>query len=191
MPEYLFDGAVWSTVWPLVAFAAVMATGLTAPLLRQSNRIVDIWLSIFSLALLGALTGQITGNSREPAVSAVLPAVLGLVGGVTLYILGVKVAAYQGFVSAALAAFSLCLLVGISWGTQIRLKSDEFNKDYESRAYWDGVEYRLQLKKLEYEKALQDTRAMMGLPAAVDSKERIPAAAPLSGGRPVPSGGTK
>ena len=57
-------------------------------LTRKDFRLLLLVLLAFSL--LGFVTGQIMGQSREPAVMAVLPAVLTLLGGIDVYLVGAK-----------------------------------------------------------------------------------------------------
>jgi len=75
---------------------------------------------VFSLSLLGIVTGQITGFSRESAVGTVLPAVLGLLGGVMVYLVGTKGKRLQLPVVMSVIGLTLNLLVGTYWGAYLR-----------------------------------------------------------------------
>lgn len=76
---------------------------------------------MLALSLLGIATGQITGLSRDSAVHAVLPAVLGLMGGATIYLIGAWGKELQTTVVAAVIGLSINLVVGVYWGSYSRV----------------------------------------------------------------------
>ena len=75
---------IFSSVLALIVSFIVRYFRLT----RKDFRLLLLVLLAFSL--LGFVTGQIMGQSREPAVMAVLPAVLTLLGGIVIYLVGAK-----------------------------------------------------------------------------------------------------
>jgi hypothetical protein len=118
LPDYLFNIVTWQALWPLVAFPFLSALVILAAFDRT-----NLWRnlgSVFALSLLGIVTGQITGLSRSGAVGDVLPAVLGLLGGLTLYLIGTKGRALQSVVAAGVIGLTLNLIVGIYWGSHSR-----------------------------------------------------------------------
>jgi hypothetical protein len=94
--------AVCSVLALTVSFV-VRYFGLT----RKDFRLLLLVLLAFSL--LGFVTGQIMGQSREPAVMAVLPAVLTLLGGIVIYLVGAKGIQTQAIVSSMVFCFAIAL----------------------------------------------------------------------------------
>jgi hypothetical protein len=91
---------------------------------RDPKFIGSFALTIFAFATLGFVTGEIMSDSREPAVSAVLPAVLTLMGGVVAFLIGTKGAQSQIVVSALVLNFGVALFVGADYGAAIRDEVD-------------------------------------------------------------------
>lgn len=77
------------------------------------------------MTLLGAVIGYLTGLSRAPAVSSVLPSALSLLGGLVLYIFTRKPQSRQQRPIAAISTIGLALglLTGTLLGAQIRADS--------------------------------------------------------------------
>lgn len=75
-----------------------------------------------AFSLLGFVTGDLMGNSREAAVGAVLPAVLTLLGGVAAYIISSKGVRSQVAISAMLVCFTLSFVVGSLFGSRLRVE---------------------------------------------------------------------
>ena len=98
--------------------------------------------------MLGFVTGQVMGQSRESAVGTVVPAVLTLLGGVAVYVVGSKGVEVQANVSAMVLCFAVTLLIGTLFGSKMR-----FDYDY---AVADPV--RLRNREL----ALQQNRSALG-----------------------------
>jgi hypothetical protein len=88
-----------------------------------------LFLTILALALLGFVTGLIMGESREPAVRAVLPGVLTFLGGVFIYLIGAKGIQTQAVVSCAVFCFVVTLLIGTQYGALLRTTFDSANSD--------------------------------------------------------------
>lgn len=166
IPTYLSQWDVWRDMLPLPILAALVALAISMGLRRQdgSTPLQNLWFAVFSMALLGIVTGYVTGLSRESAVGAVLPAVLGLVGGVSVYILGVKAVQQQSLVVGVLSAFSLCLLLGIVCGSKLRGDAERVYISQEYRNYVEAVEQNVKLKRLVYQKQLIDAREAAKLP---------------------------
>jgi len=75
-------------------------------LIVQPEKRIEISVILFALALIGACAGVAGGMSRDPAVGSIIPAFLGLLGGVAVYLFGVDQS--KGLI-ASLAASSLAL----------------------------------------------------------------------------------
>ena len=72
---------IYSLVFPVLAAAAIVScvVWLIGRCFRVIGKRSRSWIYILVFALLGTVTGIVAGNSREPAISAVLPALLALV----------------------------------------------------------------------------------------------------------------
>jgi hypothetical protein len=125
MPNYLVDPAIWKALWPLLLFPLGSAACICLAL--RAKPYCACLPTVFALSLLGIVTGQVTGFSRVSAVGTVLPAVLSLLGGMMLYLLGTKGKHLQASVVMGVIGLSINLLVGIYWGARSRA-------DYEARA---------------------------------------------------------
>jgi len=80
---------------------------------------------ILSFSILGIVTGVIAGDSREAAVSATLPAVLSIIGGLAIYLVDRGVLK-RILVSLSIMALSINLIVGFFWGAILRVNAEEF-----------------------------------------------------------------
>ena len=118
---------------------------------------------LFAFSLLGIVTGHLTGQSREPIVGAVLPAVLSLIGGVFVYALTSKKIKQQVLISGAISIFTLNLLVGTFWGTRLRIDHDNYLQSYQYRIIKETHEHNIRLKKLIFEDELIKSRKIFGL----------------------------
>jgi hypothetical protein len=81
-------------------------------------------LAVFAFSMLGFVSGSIMADSREPAVAAVLPAVLTLMGGVAAFHIGSKGVENQVTVCALVLVFSFALYVGSFHGSEVRGQND-------------------------------------------------------------------
>jgi hypothetical protein len=87
---------------------------------RSADGIGTFALTVTAFAILGFVTGKIMSDSREPSVSAVLPATLTLMGGIIAYLVGTQGPNVQVLASALLFNFSLSLFVCTDYGGAIR-----------------------------------------------------------------------
>ena len=91
---------------------------------KNARTIGSFALTILAFAILGFVTGEIMSDSREPAVSAVLPAALTLMGGVAAFLIGTKGVEAQIVVSALILNFGVALFVGADYGAAVRDEVD-------------------------------------------------------------------
>jgi len=147
---------LWSGALLPLLFAAILAALVCLLGLGKSERSRTAFYVVFSMSLLGIVTGQLTGQSREAAIGAVLPAVLGLIGGVSVFLFATKEAAQQLMASVSVALFAFNLLVGGIWGAVIReqYERDQYErKQYEAHA--GSLDARLARVKEDHEVRLQ------------------------------------
>lgn len=113
MPPYL-DSLSWlEYFWPLALFAVIVTlviwTGYWIAT-RKSGKPISL-LIIFSFCSLGMTVGVMTGDSGEQTISTVLPAVLSLVGGLAVFLIG-RESRDSLMIAACIAALSITLLLG-------------------------------------------------------------------------------
>jgi peptidoglycan/LPS O-acetylase OafA/YrhL len=136
MPPYLTHIEIWKTLWPM-PLAALFVSALICTLSWKREGLKERFVVLASFAMLGLVTGYLTGFSRTPAVGAVLPAVLSLLGGVTAFILG-RSRESRLLVGSMLFVFSLTLVIGSSWGAIMRDGAEQFDQSEQTlkqRAY--------------------------------------------------------
>ncbi len=170
MPTYLEDIEIWKILWPplvlsfLVSFILILVLPFFDPTKNKNNSSYNkkihtafqtAFVLIFSLSLFGIITGQIMGHSREPAVNAVIPAVLSLMSGAILFGFSKTEQNERPILGLALTAFVFMLFVGTNWGS--RLRYDFEQKEY----YWTEkakleAEFDLVLQKCINEKEIQN-----------------------------------
>ncbi|MCE8419640.1 hypothetical protein LZ190_13100 [Rhodovulum sulfidophilum] len=109
----------------------------------------------FVFGTLALVTGMITGASRTVAVGQVLPAALGLIGAVALYVI-TKSPSEAPIAATAVIAFSLLLLIGTVLGSYERIRFT---------AYQDAQRYQPQRLKTQadIEFAINGYRRSRGL----------------------------
>jgi hypothetical protein len=103
----------------LVAFSLLLASATL--LSRRLNRLFLLaFVGNLAFVSLGWVIGYNMSNSREPAVAAVLPAVLTLVAGTIAYVMGTRGLTARYFIGLAAAAFSLSLFIASFAGARQR-----------------------------------------------------------------------
>jgi hypothetical protein len=110
-----------------------------------------LWASL-PLGISGIIVGYLTGLSRTPAVSAVIPAVLSLIGAIGILAIGSeKLNIWR--VGFAVSIFSLNLYLGTSLGSTVRdnLEAEEFSVNYH-------------IERALNERLIRNARKSLGLP---------------------------
>lgn len=125
MPAYLSDIYWLYLLWPMVVFVALVGGALVTlyyclSLDDDGTKARIVAISTMAFALIGMVTGFMTGLSREPVVGAVIPAVLSLVGGLGIYLNGRGDDGPNFLVPGSVAALALSILVGALWGAEER-----------------------------------------------------------------------
>jgi hypothetical protein len=113
----------------LTAFSVCLSITVLSciPSIFRGFRTDAIWhfvVAAVAFSMLGYVTGNTMSNSREPAVAAVLPAVLTLMGGVGAFLIGSKGLRNQIVVAALIFDFSLALFIGGFSGAELRVQDD-------------------------------------------------------------------
>lgn len=126
MPPYLTNLEIWKSIWPIILVVILLAA--TVSLLAHSkDQRKEIFLVALAFSILGMVTGYLTGFSRESAIGAVLPAVLSLMGGLMIFLVG-KSQESRSIVSISMIVFSFTLLLGAGWGAVMRDTAEEYKK---------------------------------------------------------------
>lgn len=104
-------------------FLAVTIVSVFVFLIAERDEQAKLFVLLFGLATLGAVSGVAGGGSRVGVVGDIIPAALGLAGGVSAYLFGVNQS--KGLVaSVCAAAFALALGFGYAAGAGNRSSSD-------------------------------------------------------------------
>lgn len=127
---------------PLMLIAAFCA--LLAALFWRKRDVTGV-AAIF--ALIGASLGLLLGDSREPAVGAVLPALIALIGGLAVYVVPREPAVrmmvardkdkadqpafIRAFVGAAVASLVVAAVLGTNFGAMVRRGAEEQDRAYD------------------------------------------------------------
>jgi hypothetical protein len=160
MPDYLLNRATWEDLWPL--FAVPLLSSLLICFALGKKPYLQPLGVVFALSLIGVVTGQITGLSRVAAVGTVMPAVLGLLGGVMLYLIGTKGERLQATVVMAVIGLTSNLLIGVYWGATSRALSETEALAKRSVAE-ENARYAAAVQKLlndrDYDKLKSDFKA--------------------------------
>lgn len=122
MPSYIFQLTWLYSTWPHLLMALLIAFILAkvSKHFFKAQFANEYAFAYFAFALVGGVTGHLTGLSREPAVGAVLPAVLSLIGGFSIYIATTKEQS-RALLIPSVIALSLCVLTGAFWGANERI----------------------------------------------------------------------
>lgn len=124
MPSYLTHIENWKALWPLPV-TVLLLTFLFIVFIRPKEKYLEFSVLLAAFSMLGLAAGYLTGFSREPAVGAVLPAVLSLMGGVAVFLVGKNVTTRM-IVGLSILIFSISLVLGTSWGAVMRQTAEDF-----------------------------------------------------------------
>jgi len=117
------------------------------------------WLFLFfSLCVLGAVAGWLTGNSRDPAVGAVVPAVLTFVGGLATYLAFARADDPRTPLLLAGCTLSIAFpfFVGELLGSYNRAHLDDPEVQYERQAAEEQNRFRLEILKMQNDARLKN-----------------------------------
>lgn len=90
----------------------------------QRDRILQILIVLLVLSIIGACAGLAGGMSRVGAVGSIIPAFLGVLGGLSIYLFGVDRS--KGLIASfGAAALSLSLIISYTAGSQFRNIGDD------------------------------------------------------------------
>lgn len=162
MPTYLIKTSIWQALWPIPVLSMVVVM-ILYPLIRKTEKVAATLSAVAAFGLLGAVTGILTGLSRDPAVGSVLPAILSLVGALTLYILGLK----KGdalLVSVCVISLTLNLLISIFWGADLRQVATYHEQILSQDLNASGPSAEALMNKADTESLVMEYRKSLRLP---------------------------
>jgi hypothetical protein len=130
MPPYITNPTMWKSIWPLPVTAILISLVLFISTKKYENK-QGLLFVLLAFSVLGIVTGYQTGFSRESAVGAVLPSVLSLFGGLSIFLIG-KNQESRIITSLAVLSFAICLVLGTSWGAIMRQSWEDYkvSKEY-------------------------------------------------------------
>ena len=170
MPIYLTSFEWARDLWPLPVLA-LFTSLLIFPFKKYwieedlSGKKISTWgatyFVVFSIALLGVAIGQMTGQSREPVVGAVIPAVLGLFGTLSVYITATKELRVKLLVACSMTVFTANLMIGTFWGAKLRQYFDDYRNSQTYRLYVEQINHNVNLEKLKNEFQLERVKKLM------------------------------
>jgi len=161
VPGVFTDPSFYKAIWPAFVLPLMMSFVVGAILWFQKKTARNIMLIVFSMALLGMVTGQLAGQSRDPAVTTVLPAVLGLLSALFTYILSVRDSRAQNIVAVSTVALISGLLFGTHFGVSLRIEYEQAANSEDSRIYNARVAHNLRRLQLVLDYELDaDMRAL-------------------------------
>lgn len=163
MPTYIYEFRIWLEILPPIALASTVTLLLLLLSREFSQRRVDSFLVVFSMGFLGVVAGLVTGQSRDPAVGTVLPAVLSLIGALTLYLIAAKAAGQQKLTAIVVIAFVVDFLVGVHWGAHSRDQYEAYITSEEVLIFQEKVKQNIRLQQLLHEKQLIQARDALGM----------------------------
>lgn len=102
--------------------------------IHQSSKLLTIVkhsILIIAMAVLGAVAGFSGGLSRVGTVGNIIPAAMGLLGGITVYLFGVKPHS-SSITPIIVIVFAMSLLQGFTKGAETRDRRETFNKIQEA-----------------------------------------------------------
>jgi hypothetical protein len=127
----------------LSGFIASTVAGFVLPFALaawwQRSAIREIAVILLALALIGACAGTAGGMSRVGAVGSIIPAFLGLLGALSIYLFGIDRS--KGVIASfGAAAISVSLIVSYSLGSEYRNIGDDHRdiRSYCAKAYTDA-----------------------------------------------------
>lgn len=112
------------SIWA-ISFAIGIVPPMFVAFFLQKDRSLETFVILAALCLVGASAGITGGYSREPAVGAIIPAFLGMLSGVVLYLFGVDRS--RGLIASfATASLALSLIVSYMLASEERYFTEEF-----------------------------------------------------------------
>jgi hypothetical protein len=143
------------------AFAVVLGPTLGAIIVLSVLGCLALWMAarkalretvpfVVAFAALGVTTGFAAGDSRVPVVGVMLPAMLTLVSGLMAYLFtkeGLK--EWRPIIPWCVTVLTVGGLVGLSLGSTIRARFDQFDRDY-AKALLRYERVELESEKAKY-----------------------------------------
>jgi hypothetical protein len=115
---------VFATILLLSVVVTLIVCGLISVLRASDSKTISrLFVLLFVLGLLGGVAGYAGGLSREAAVGTIIPAILGIAGGLSAYLFGVD-GSRGAVASISLAVFTTLLFFGFVFGSSVRSESD-------------------------------------------------------------------
>ena len=138
---------------------------------------------IFSFSTLGLVAGTLSGFSRTSILGTVLPAVLSLVAGLGIYIIGKDSTdlrtGSRALTASSILSLSLSLFLGSGCGAVLRQATEDYRQSSEFRMQraWDELkvrEFRQELGLSPDEPTAPPTNAIIESTSSRNTKTNLP-----------------
>jgi hypothetical protein len=161
-PTWFFLFEIWESFklfWPVFLLVGVISILIFLWSRAEAKAEAPSFLLLSSFSLLGATIGILTGWSRSPVVGTTISAFMGLIAGLSIYLIGRKEYP-RTVVSSCVIILSFFLIVGTYLGGKLRGIEIESDRKYEE---W----------LLDYKRNLQDKSTKYTSQLEVWKKEGI------------------
>jgi len=171
VPDYILNFEIWKGLWPIPVAALIIAGLLTlCSGIKRTRR--TLFSALCGFAVLGLVVGVMAGQSREPVIGAVLPAILSFLGGAAAFMM-TKGPTMRMTVGLTVVAFSLSILIGANWGADTRTRFELLSSSIDRQK-------QLVADKLELELFESEARSWYQSGEALSAQTDNPAAQPNS-----------
>ena len=135
--------------WVAAFVLLILICGIFSKFKQNKNELVKSLLILASFSFFGFVLGLMTGNSREPVMHAVLPAILAFFGGFVAFILNKDGGANRILAVVILLVVSITVLYGAVVGSQNRHLAELELRNYNEKIvlYESEVEPNTYLEK--------------------------------------------
>lgn len=145
----LFVYVVWPVLAGILAIVVVGLVPIALARLRHATQYRDSVSFLIAFAALGVTTGFSTSFSREPAVGAVLPALLTIMSGVVTYAFSKDgLVQYRPILPHCITVLAIASLLGLAIGSTARAPFDDDADQRRLDEFYDRVE--LDMVKTQY-----------------------------------------
>ena len=182
MPAYLFNVDILKSIWPIILTVVLLALGVS--LFADKEKRKEVFLVMLTFSMMGMVTGYLTGLSSEPAVGAVVPALLSLMGGILLIIASKseknskeEIKTRLFIISIGVFIFSLTFLLGTQWGGTMReigrIKLEEKGEKFKFKLeeYRKSETYLIWHSCVEFK--VNEYRKNLGLPTPEANRDSL------------------
>lgn len=144
----LFIDYVFVFAFFLIVYLIIILLNLSKKNYFESriNEIKQSVISSFVVSIVGLTLGNLSGNSKEPIMSVLIPAILTFISGFSIYLISTKKSINKGAALMVMVFFSLFLIVGTWAGSTLKLEREKQDREWEKEL----IEYHVDLQIYQY-----------------------------------------